>query len=246
MREGWKRNPSLAVLALAWVGGGTLALIGSTLIPLWVLAAATGLALLGALRLRPLLIVAVLLAGGLWTTHAARHGLAARLPHALEGQTLTVVGRVAKLPRNEPQRARFTLRVDSAHTAQGTQIPSLRRIGLSWYRPPAVTPRVGERWQLQVRLKRPRSLSDPGSFDYAGWAFAHGVDATGYVYHNHAVRLAPAGAGLGPLRARIARAVHQALPDSPWAGLVAGLAVGARGGITQAQWRTLRATGTSH
>lgn len=246
--SGWGRGryPRLAVLALAWVGGGTLALAGATLTPLWVLALATAVALLGAFRLRPMLIIAVALAGGLWTTQAAHHGLAARLPHALEGQNLTVVGRVADLPRNEPQRARFTLRVESAHTAQGTQVPGLRRLGLSWYRPPAVTPRVGERWQLQVRLKRPRSLSDPGSFDYAGWAFAHGIDATGYVYHDYATRLAPAGAGLGPLRARIAEAVHQALPASPWAGLVAGLAVGARGGITQAQWRTLRTTGTSH
>jgi len=244
--KGRGNNPGLGILALAWVGGGTLALAGATLAPLWILAAGVAVAAIAALRWRPMLLVAMALAGGLWTTHAARQGLADRLPPSLEKHTLTVVGEVTGLPRNEPRRTRFTLRVDSARDAQGTMVFELRRIAVSWYRPPAVTPRVGERWQLQVRLKRPRSLSDPGSFDYAGWAFAHGINATGYVYHDHASRLAPAGAGLGRLRAHIAGAVHRALPASPWAGLVAGLAVGARGGVTQAQWHTLRATGTSH
>jgi competence protein ComEC len=244
--RGRGRYPGLAVLALAWVGGGTLALAGSTLIPLWILAVATGIALLGSLRLRFVLVIAVALAGGLWTTQAARRGLDARLPRAFEGQTLTVVGRVVGLPRNQPRRVRFTLAIDTAQSAHGAGVDGLRRIALSWYRPPATIPRVGERWRFQVRLQRPRSLRNPGSFDYAGWAFAHGINATGYVYHNHGIRLAPAGAGLGPVRARIARAVDRALPASPWAGLVAGLAVGARGGMTPAQWQTLRATGTSH
>lgn len=240
------RYPGLALLAAAWVGGAALALAGTSLVPLWILAAATGAALLGAVRLRPLLLAAAALAGALWSTHAAWDGLADRLPPALEKHTLTVVGEVAGLPRVEPGRARFTLLVDSARDSAGRPVAGLRRIAVSWYRPPAATPRVGERWRLRVRVKRPRSLSDPGGFDYAGWSLAHGIDATGYVYHGHAVRLAPAGAGLGPLRARIASGVHRALPGSPWAGLVAGLAVGARGGITQAQWQTLRTTGTSH
>lgn len=241
-----RAEPRLPLLALAWTGGATLALLGPGLAPLWVLAAAAGAALLGAVRWRMLLVVALALAGASWTTHAARQGLADRLPAALESRTLTVTGKVVGLPRAQPGRLRFNLHVETARDANGRPVGGLRHVALSWYRPPSTVPRVGERWRLAVRLKRPRSLSDPGSFDYAGWALAHGIDATGYVYHDHAARLAPAGAGLGPLRARIAGAVHRALPASPWSGLVAGLAVGDRSGVSPAQWQTLRATGTSH
>jgi len=179
-------------------------------------------------------------------TFFASQGLASRLPKAQEGRTLIVTGRVSGLPRNEPGRARFGFSVESARTLNGKAVSGLGRVNLSWYRPPSVTPHAGERWRFQVRLKRPRSLADPGAFDYAGWAFAHDIDAGGYVYHGHGKRLAASSGGLSPLRARMAGAVYKALPGSPWAGLVAGLAVGARGRISNAQWQTLRTTGTSH
>ncbi len=238
--------PRPGALALAWVAGATLSLAGPSLVPLWLLALTTSFALLAAVRWRPALILTVGLTGALWVTFFASQGLASRLPKTLEGRTLVVTGHVSGLPRNEPGRARFGFVIDSARTLNGKTVPGISHISLSWYRPPAVTPRAGERWRFQVRLKRPRSLADPGVFDYAGWAFAHGIDAGGYVYHGHATRLSAASGGLSPLRARIAGAVRGALPDSPWAGLVAGLAVGARGGISNAQWQTLRATGTSH
>lgn len=244
--EARRAVPAPGLLALAWVGGATLSLAGPSLAPLWLLALPAGLALFAALRWRPALIVTVGLLGALWVTSVASRGLADRLPGTLEGRTLAVTGRIAGLPRNGPGRARFALSVDTARTPEGQAVAGLRRVTLSWYRPPSVTPRAGERWRFRVRLKRPRSLADPGVFDYAGWAFAHGIDAGGYVYHGHAKRLAAASAGLSPLRERVADAVHRALPASPWAGLVAGLAVGARGGISHAQWQTLRTTGTSH
>ena len=244
--EARRRVPGPGVLGVAWVSGATLALAGPSLAPLWILAAAAAAALFAAVRWRPALIPAVAMAGAIWVTFAASQGLASRLPKALEGRTLVVTGHVTGLPRDEPGRARFTLAIDSALTLGGTPVSGLRQVTLSWYRPPQVTPHAGERWRFRVRLKRPRSLSDPGVFDYAGWAFAHGIDAGGYVYHGHAERLASASGGLSPLRSRVAAAVRKALPGSPWAGLVAGLAVGARGGISNAQWRTLRATGTSH
>lgn len=244
--RGPRAGPRAGVLAFAWVAGAALALAGAALASPWMLAAAAVLAAVVALRWRPALIIAAGFAGALWTTGAAWRGLEHRLPRALEGQTLVVTGRIAGLPRDEPGRARFTLDVAAARTQGGGPVPGLRRIRLSWYHPPATPPRAGERWRFRVRLKRPRSLADPGVFDYAGWALAHGIDASGYVSHAHGLRLAPAAGGLSPVREGVARAVDRALPASPWAGLVAGLAVGARGGISQAQWRTLRATGTSH
>ena len=245
---GWPRSgPRLGLLAAGWVGGATLALAGSALVPSWMLAGSAILSLVAALRWRLVLVATAMLCGALWATHGASVALGHRLPGTLEGHTLILTGRVSGVPLDEPGRARFSFSIESARAARtGKPVPALRHVRLSWYRPPRVTPRAGERWRIAARLKRPRSLADPGVFDYAGWALAHAVDAGGYVYHDRAQRLSAATAGLSPVRARVAAAVRKALPGNPWAGLVAGLAVGVRGGITQAQWETLRMTGTSH
>src|SRR5699024_8076117 len=140
---------------------------------------------------------------------------------------------------------RFRFKINEAANAADRSVAHPSLIALSWYRPPAGTQvHTGERWHVAVRLKRPRSLADPGVFDYAGWALARGIGASGYVYHDKATRLARAGPGLDALRARIAGAIAAALPGSAYAGLVQGLAVGARGDISEAQWQTLRDTGT--
>lgn len=246
MGGGRKSRPGIAWIAAAWVCGCTLALAGARMAPPALLGAALLVALLTSLRDRRALLGVAGLLGALWVTQVAHHHLAARLPAPLEGRMLIVSGRVTDLPRVEPGRVRFMLAVDRAQDSQGRPVPQLQRISLSWYRPPKAVPRAGERWQFAVRLKRPRSLADPGGFDYAAWAFAHGIGASGYVYRDRAGRLGGAGRGLTALRARIGREISTALGASPYAGLVAGLAVGARGNVSEAQWRTLRATGTTH
>lgn len=246
--SGAGRWPAPAVFATAWVGGSAAAFAGPALCPWAALAASVAATLIiyAVLRRPWVLVLAVALLAALWSTFSAGREFASRLPRALEGRTLVVTGRIADLPRSEPGRVRFQVNVNHVEDVHGATLPRVPRIALSWYRPPPRTPRVGERWRFRVRLMRPRGLADPGAFDYARWAFAHDLGATGYVYRNAAVRLAPARPGLGTVRARVVHAVHRALPDSPWAGLVAGLAVGARGGVTDAQWQTLRKTGTSH
>ncbi|MGH8162332.1 MAG: DNA internalization-related competence protein ComEC/Rec2 [Gammaproteobacteria bacterium] len=241
------RWPALVALAVAWLAGATLALAGHHLVAIPVLLGAAGGALLLTLwdRRAAFLLVAVL--GALWTTYAAERAMARRLPFALEKKTLTLTGTVANLPRAGSGRIRFRLKVDKAVDTDGREVAHPNLVALSWYRPPdGTTVRTGERWRFAVRLKRPRSLADPGVFDYAGWALAHGIGASGYIYHDRATRIAPAGPGLNALRAGIARAISRALPASPYAGLVAGLAVGDQGAVSEAQWQTLRATGTTH
>ncbi len=239
--------PALALLAVAWLAGGTLALAGHHLIALPALlgAAVAALAIMLWDRRAALLFVAAL--GASWTTYMAGQALADRLSPALEGKMIAVTGTIASLPQAQPGRLRFQFTVATAASTSGRALKHPSKVTLSWYKPQAARlPRMGERWRFGVRLHRPRSLADPGVFDYAGWALAHGIGASGNIYHDRAERLAPAGVGLGPLRAHIARAIAEALPASPYAGLVAGLAVGERGGVSEAQWRTLRATGTTH
>ncbi|MDN5863713.1 MAG: DNA internalization-related competence protein ComEC/Rec2 [Gammaproteobacteria bacterium] len=239
--------PPWTWLAAAWLAGGALSLAGHHLFAIpWLLGAA-GVALLSALwdRRAVLLVTAVL--GALWVTWSAGEAMSERLAPSLAKDTLVVTGSVANLPRIEGRRIRFRFAVDSARNAKGQPVPCPRLIALSWYYPPSgTTLRTGERWRFAVRLKRPRSLADPAVFDYAGWALAHGIGAGGYVYDDRGKRVAPAAPGLNILRARIATDIASALPDSPYVGLVAGLAVGERGEVSEAQWQTLRDTGTIH
>lgn len=55
-----------------------------------------------------------------------------------------------------------------------------RLIQLNWY-DAEKAPQPGERWQLRVKLKRPRGFANPAGFDYAAWLIANRVGATGYV-----------------------------------------------------------------
>lgn len=242
--HGW---PALPWLAAAWLTGATLALAGHHLVAIsWLLCMMGVGAVLACIDRRAALIVVAAL-GACWTTYAAGEAMAERLAPALEKQTLIVTGTVDSLPRVEGRRIRFHFSVDTAKTASGEPIAHPDLVALSWYYPPEdIAIHVGERWRFAVRLERPRSLADPGTFDYAGWALAHGIGAGGYVHDDRGERLAPAGAGLNALRARIARAIDDTLQDSSDAALVAGLAVGERGNMSEAQWRTLRDTGTIH
>lgn len=167
------------------------------------------------------------------------------LPEALDGGDFQLVGVVAELPRNDLQRARFVLRVESIDGAGGPA-PPLRHLQLSWYGGEA--PALGERWQLQVRLRAPRGYANPGGFDYRAWLLGAGISATGYVRESGGnQRLdARAGGAIPRLRQHIADCIA-ARDDSPAAkGFMAALVLGDGGGIAASVWDVLAATGTVH
>ncbi len=162
------------------------------------------------------------------------------LPPALEGRDLVVQGQVAAMPGQRGAASRFLFDIE-----RPAGLP--RRVRLAWYgsHPPLLP---GERWRLSVRLKRPHGLYNPGGFDYEGWLFRHAIRATGYVRASPAARrLAPArGHWSERWRAALARDQAAALGEAPQAGLLRALAVGARDGVSRADWTVLRRTGTSH
>src|SRR5689334_4152159 len=121
-----------------------------------------------------------------WAAWCAQQRLADALPPDWEGRDITVVGVVAALPQGYERGVRFEFDVERVLTP-GARVP--RHVVLSWWgspareeRPatiPAVEP--GERWQLTVRLKRPRGTANPNGFDYEAWLFERNLRATGYV-----------------------------------------------------------------
>ena len=164
--------------------------------------------------------LACLLFGIVW---AAWHGgvaMDARLPRALEGRDLLVVGTIADLPLAHPDASRFTLQVEQA-TLDGEPIALRGRVTVSWY-DGAPTLRPCSRWRLSLRLKRPRGLLDPGSADSERSALERGIVATGYV------RDAPDNAPLADarwcvdgVRDAVARGIAARVHDRHDAGIAA-------------------------
>jgi competence protein ComEC len=198
-------------------------------------------------RRRWLRLSGIAVAGFLWCWWHAAERLAVQLPEHLAGSDVTVQGVVQGLPeRNASQRLRFRFQLERYRSA-GVWHELALPVRVSWYREaPALVP--GERWQLVLRLKRPRGLANPGGFDYERWLFAHNLRATAYVRERGDNRRLASAASQWLARARLnlSERIVAALASQPGAGLVAALGVGDRSHMSPEQWQVLRATGTGH
>jgi competence protein ComEC len=100
-------------------------------------------------------------------------------------------------------------------------------------------------------LKRPHGNVNPHGFDYEGWLFERGIRATGYVRKSTVnARLADEAGGLPGaierLRERTRARIQRSLPDQPYAGVLAALAIGDQQAIAPELWRLFAATGITH
>ncbi|MGH8052700.1 MAG: DNA internalization-related competence protein ComEC/Rec2 [Stenotrophomonas sp.] len=200
-------------------------------------------------RGRSLRLAGVVLTGIGWVGLHAGWGLAAQLPFAAEGREFTVSGAVISLPEHEARRTRFLLRVDGDDTTPHLQG---RRLQLSWYDDFGATspgPRMqlhaGQRWRLQVRLRVPRGLSNPGGFDAERHALAQRISATGLVRSPETARLLAPPSGLAVWRQRMASRIAGQVPSAS-SRYVQALALGDTRGLTDDDWQRLRATGLTH
>jgi competence protein ComEC len=177
---------------------------------------------------------AMLLAGQCLAGLGSRHWLEHRVPDSSAELRLLVEGVVDDVPDNRPGTLAFDLRVQR------------RLLRVSWQDAP-VSPRVGERWRLLLRLsplEERRNFTGP---DLARQAFRRGVHGNATVLSsnlNELVELAPAS--LHTLRARIGLRVRESIADPDAAALVTALAVGLTSGMSRDQWRVFNATGTTH
>jgi len=212
-------------------------------LPHWLWSLSALLVALLLARWRWLRLLPWLTAGFLWALLYAGWLLSMQLPASLEGQELLVEGVVVALPDRSKHRTRFEFQIDQAQ-----DWPRPGRLRLSWYRG-APELRPGQRWQLLVRLKRPRGFANPGGFDYAGWLFRNHIAATGYVRRSPQNRLLGEAGLSGQLdrwRQRLAEDIAQLSGHEDVSPLLRALAVGDRSGIDRAQWQLLNATGTNH
>ncbi|MFA5493356.1 MAG: DNA internalization-related competence protein ComEC/Rec2 [Porticoccaceae bacterium] len=218
------------------------------LLPPRSIVAGTAVIALAAALLRPRLrLLAWLLLGlchGTWWGHQQ---LAHQLPLALDKTDFKVVGVVTSLPQSDDAKTRFRLAVEEL-SGGGQAAPPLETLLLGWYGGVDRSPQLGERWQLQVRLRSPRGFANPGGFDYRSWLLGEGISATGYVRAgSFNQRLADdAGGWFATLRRTLAERLGNRDYTAAASGYMAALVFGDTSGIPSSGWDRLVATGTVH
>lgn len=205
------------------------------------------IAVLGvALAHRRWFAVAVLAFGFAWAALHATWAMDARLPVDLERRDIVVSGRIDDLPLQRADASRFVLQLESA-SVDGAPLPLHGKLRLAWYAAdvPVIAP--CSRWQLRLRLKRPRGLVNPVGFDFERHALERGIVAVGYVIDPASAKpLGPAAFCIDRWRDRIARGIGAAVADQHDAAILQALAVGDTRGLQPADWEVARANGVTH
>lgn len=208
-------------------------------------AGCAGLLSLGACRYHIIfMMIAGLMLGFAWTGWQAASSLEWQLPHELEGKPLMVRATIYSLPISDKFGTHFTAYVDSV---QHENFIGHTYVRLTWMN--AQHLRVGDSYQLSVRLKRIHGVRNPGSFDYEAWALQGGLRASGTVitrypqkYLTHRRFFSP----VNQIRQILYDRITTALPSSPTSPWLLALMIGERSSAPPQHWEILRATGTNH
>lgn len=191
-------------------------------------------------------IAAGLMIGFSWTAWQAASTLGWELPHELEGKPLILAATVYSLPVSDKFGTHFTAFVDSS-TDQNNKPKGHAYVRLTWVG--AKKLRVGDSYQLTLRLKRIHGLRNPGGFDYEAWAMQNGLRASGSVLQHypqkflgHRKLFAP----VNQVRQILYDRITASLPSSPTAPWLLALMIGERSSAPPQHWLILRATGTNH
>ncbi len=82
------------------------------------------------------------------------------MPKTAVVETATVQGTVVSIPNFGDDKSQFNFLIDHFNEQKANVLTQL-----AWYNhPPSL--HQGERWQFEVKLKKPRNFNNPGSYDY--------------------------------------------------------------------------------
>lgn len=199
----------------------------------------------------------MLIVGFCITSLVASWQLDRAFPAELEGQSLQLDGTVVSLVDKSEQGIRFLFKADdselldkkssavNADSVLAQQWSGLVRLGV-YQNPPPI--KAGERWRLEVRLKRPNGFANPSGFDYEKWLFSQGIMATGYVRSssvNKRIETAP-WYSIHAWRAQIYDQITRLVTREESQAIMLALTIADKNLLSTEQWDTLRATGTNH
>lgn len=178
--------------------------------------------------------------------HAGLQIIDARLHSKFAGESLLTQVRIADFPKRTGLSYSFTVEPAAAKYSNNRsdhRIPLRSRV--SWF-DPQVAPEIGDIWELELRLKRPRGSSNPGGFSYENWTFREHIHAVGYVVPGQRNQLVAAQqlSFVDTVRRDFVREAINV--DSNAAPVLVAVGVGTRHLLTAEQWQRFAVTGTSH
>ena len=206
-----------------------------------------------------------LLFGFFWAAMLAQLRVSDALPPALQNTPIVMVGVVASpvelMDRGE--RFRFDVEQVLSDLGQNNNVQVPQHISLSYY--PALNGdkltapistqatkfKVGERWRITAKLKRPHGTQNPHGFDFEAWALAENIRATGTIRTKADNEMLQTFVWrpkymIEHLRDLIKQRIATVLKDKPYAGVIQALVMGDDAGITVNDWQLFLSTGTTH
>ena len=124
-------------------------------------------------------LLAGFFSGALWGLVFASQVDRQQLSQIYDRQTFMVTGTVTGLIDSDLRRTRFSFLVDHVESSDQLLSLPLEKLLLSDYG--GRTFAAGQRWRLQVQLRRPRGLANPAGMNYRAWLLQQGFSATGYL-----------------------------------------------------------------
>lgn len=200
--------------------------------------------------------------GFAWAGGMAQIFLERELPKEWEGRDIAAIGVIDSLPVFGEQSVRFQFAIEKilAPAEAPANLPA--RVALSWFvgafpsdGHPAFGIRPGQRWQFNLRLRRPHGNANPNGFDYEVWLLEQNLRATGHVTQDRGRDLTnmrldefvfSTRALIERSRELIRTKILAALEDEPYAGVIAALVIGDQRGIDQSSWKIFNRTGVGH
>lgn len=186
--------------------------------------------------------------GFFWCFFHAKQVLDKKLPDALEQKNIEVVGVVDSIPVMQEKGIQFEFKIRQTMPRYLWSSPG--RVRIQALHPQNAVPiRVGETWQLWVKLKKPHAYANPGSMDIEKQFFQKGMVAKGYMIPGkpyRRIKTAGISGFLKTLRAALQEKIGYALEGKLFKGIIQALVVGMQDEITVPQWEIFRTTGTSH
>ncbi len=190
-------------------------------------------------RARAPMLICIFFVGWGYAAYRAESRLAERVPAAHEWRDIVVEGVVRGFPDNDERRTRFDFDIERI-VLPPMDLQLRARLSDYHYGKSFAFLQNGARLRMKIRIRPPRTNLNPRGFDYAGYLFARGIRAAGYVRARDKVVLLSAGEGVrGALRRRALSLPHGG-------ELVSALLVGDRSQMRNEQWRVLRRTGVAH
>lgn len=183
--------------------------------------------------------------GFAWAVWHATIAMDARLPKEWEGRDFQVIGTIAGLPQARADATGFRFAIEQS-TLGGEPVALHGRLRLTWYRT-AQRLEPCSRWQLTLRLKRPRGLVNPGGADSERSSLERGIVATGYVREgNTNKQLDTRAFCIDGVRDAITQGIAARVRDPHDAALLQAFSVGDTRGLSQHDWEVARANGIPH